>query len=147
MFYDQILARLGLTQLQTETLVSVAIVMIAVGFILVLFWKYVVAGAIVLSVLTVFTHSVTASNETEPVAKVAIQKSVEPVKGADLDDCMALTGKSDICEELADNGHVIKAASVALLDVDNEEYKSRRAEALKKPGAVVIKATYSDHDR
>lgn len=32
-------------------------------------------------------------------------------------------------------------ASLSLLDVDNEEYKRRRAEALAKPGAVVGRAT------
>jgi hypothetical protein len=31
---------------------------------------------------------------------------------------------------------------VQLLNVDNEEYKARRAEALKKPNAVVMQATY-----
>jgi hypothetical protein len=36
-----------------------------------------------------------------------------------------------------------KVESIKLLDVDNEEYKKRRDEALKKPGAVVGQITYN----
>ena len=35
-----------------------------------------------------------------------------------------------------------KVKEIKLLDVDNEEYKARRAEALAKPGAIVIRETY-----
>ena len=152
MNYDKILSILGLSQTQTETMVAISMIMIAVGFIIVFFWKYIIAGALILSVLSVFMHGTVASNESDPV--VAVSKKDSKHNNTYMDDCVALTGKSDVCEEVVDERHVILneapvevKKAVKLLDVDNQEYKERRADALKKPNAVIMQTTFSDHDR
>ena len=96
------------------------------------------------------------------------EKSVLTDKKTYMEECEDLTDDADTCEDLwkERDGIVLKGAietvtshvpdtkavkeaikNVKLLDVDNVEYKERRAAALKKPNAVVIQTTFSDNDR
>lgn len=167
MFYDQILNRLGLDQGLSEVLIVVGAILLIVGFLIVLFWQYLVAGAVVYLVLTVFSHHV----DPKKIEEVVVEKSVMTDKKTYMEECEDLTDKADVCEDLwkARDGIVLKGAEevvktlkkeimtdkdafmnvkeVKLLDVDNKEYKDRRADALKKPNAVIMQTTFSDHDR
>jgi hypothetical protein len=152
MTYDQILTRMGLDQGLSEALIVLGVITIVIGFLIILFWQYIVAGAVVFAVLTVFSHHI----EPTKVEDVA-EKTELSDKATFLDACKSLSDKSDTCEEMWKDREdiVLKGAeevvevakTIKLLDVDNAEYKSRRAAALKKPGAVVIQTTFSDNDR
>lgn len=163
MTYDQILTRMGLDQGLSEALIVLGVITIVIGFLIVLFWQYIVAGAVVFAVLTVFSHHIDPT-KVEDVA----EKSVLTDKKTYMEECEDLTDDADTCEDLwkERDGIVLKGAietvtshvpdtkavkeaikNVKLLDVDNVEYKERRAAALKKPNAVVIQTTFSDNDR
>ena len=166
MTYDQILTRMGLDQSLTEVLIVIGAIMIVIGFLVVLFWQYIVAGAVIFLALTVFSHHIEPNKEVQVVEKNEMMD-----KRSYMDDCEALTDKSELCEDLwkERDGIVLKGAietvmpamtsitgekeafmpavAVKLLDVENKEYKERRAVALKKPNAVIMQTTFSDHDR
>ena len=59
-----------------------------------------------------------------------------------MEDCLKLTDYTE--EKCAKIWDKIKSPDVELLDVENVEYKKRRAEALKKPGAIVAQFTLQD---
>lgn len=157
MTYDQIIARLGLTQNMTEMLIMAGLAVIVIGFLIVTFLPYLVAGAVLYAVVTVFSHQAVPEPKTEQI----VEKDAMTDKETYLQECKDLIDKESDCEESwKDRSDIIlksateevvkeikQAAKVKLLDVDNAEYKTRRAAALKKPGAVVIQTTFSDHDR
>lgn len=166
MTYDQILTRMGLDQGLSEALIVLGVITIVIGFLIILFWQYIVAGAVVFAVLTVFSHHI----ELPKVEDVAEKTEISD-KATFMEDCKSLSDKSDICEEMwkdregiilkgaietvvsaipdkkVVNEAIMEAKTYKLLDVDNKEYKERRAETLKKPNAVLIQTTFSDNDR
>ena len=145
--YAQVLGTLGLTQAFAETLLIFGIIAIGIGMVLYMFWHYILIGLGVIGVLMVFAHHTDETKPTEPPA-------IEQAKKEYMDDCNSLTHKPELCEETweqQDHDVIIKqkaipqgfvpANQVQLLDVDNQEYKTRRAEALKKPGAIILQDT------
>ena len=77
---------------------------------------------------------------TEPVATAKDDKSMF------IEDCLQYTDYSKKhCETIWSSRETIieqDGKDADLLDVSNKEYKKRRAEALKKKNAVVMRATY-----
>lgn len=152
MTYDQVLQYFNLSQSQTEFLVSLGLIMLVVGFILVVFWQYIVAAAVVYIIVTISAHHV---DPTPPAKDEVIieDKSVFNDRQTYLDECKSLTDNSKVCENLVkesepdstfvtsdtkrDDGFK-SASQVKLLDVDNQEYKIRRAKALKNPNAIIM---------
>jgi hypothetical protein len=59
-----------------------------------------------------------------------------------MEDCLRLTDYTE--EKCAKIWNKIESEEVNLLDVENVEYKKRRSEALKKPGAIVAQFTLQD---
>lgn len=161
MNYQSFLDVLGLTQLMAENYLAYALMVVGVGFILILCWQYVAAGLFVMAVLTVFTHH----PKEEPVVvkpnvvqEIIVEKEVIKEKEY-VDNCSELTQNKQMCvdhyQEAKQQGREIelvpveskiiphdKVTNVNLLDVDNEEYKVRRAATLAKPNAVVIRETF-----
>lgn len=164
MNYQSFLDVLGITQLMAENYLTYGLMLIGVGFILILCWQYVVAGMFVMSVLTVLSHH----QKDEPIVvkpnvvqEIIVEKEVVKEKEY-IDSCTELTHNKNMCvdnyQHAKDNGHelelipvesrtiskdkaVSNVSTVNLLDVDNEEYKVRRAAALTKPNAVVLHDT------
>jgi hypothetical protein len=59
-----------------------------------------------------------------------------------MEDCLRLTDYTEEkCAKIWDKN---QNADINLLDVENVEYKKRRSEALKKPGAIVAQFTLQD---
>ena len=76
------------------------------------------------------------SVETPEAAKPAKQEDVEETDGKlFVEDCLHFTDYTKAeCEKIWNKR---ESGETKLLDVENVEYKTRRAEALKKPNAVV----------
>jgi hypothetical protein len=145
---------MGLSQGNLEILVLCGIVVAILGTLLVLYWKYILAGiGMLFCVVVLANHKPTEpKEEIISVAKVAPDatiKQVEPEKddrAMFIEDCLQYTDYSKKhCETIwSSRENIIEqdAKDADLLDVSNKEYKKRRAEALKKKNAVVLHATY-----
>jgi hypothetical protein len=160
MTYAEVLAALGLTQALAESLICMAAIALGVGTVLLMFWQYIAAGIGVFVLFSVFYHHVpNASTATSEVAhQVERVKSPDPLNTY-MEDCAALTERTDLCQEILsdriedgsatllagsfkDRDEFKPAATVNLIDTDNQEYKSRRAAALRMPNAIVWQKTF-----
>jgi hypothetical protein len=134
------------------------------GAVIVLFWKYIAVGALALFAVVVLANQ--SYDKLEPkvadskvVPQVIEQFIIEPPKVAPtpenefitkdseekplfMEDCLRLTDYTE--EKCAKIWNKIESEEVNLLDVENVEYKKRRSEALKKPGAIVAQFTLQD---
>ena len=154
----------GITQSIAILLVLAAVAAGVIG----LFWHYILPGAIIIGVVSLFL--VLPEDKPKPVTEIVeieVEKIVEkPVEKpfdeheAFVQDCVNVAEYSvRKCEKLwanrMDNEESVRnggdinedvafkrANGAKLLKVDNKEYNRRRAEALKKPNAVVLQATY-----
>lgn len=168
--YNSILSAAGLSQGSMEVLVLGLIAVLVLGFVIVMYWPLIVAGGIALFCVTVLAnHQSPDVPKPRPVEILApagvpvddapiniIEHSrVKPVEvekfdeaKAFLEDCLNMTDYSkNQCKKLwdgrEDESVVLKEPALfKLLDVDNKEYKQRRAEALKKQNAVVAQYTF-----
>jgi hypothetical protein len=130
------------------------------GAVIFLFWKYIAVGALALFAVVVLanqSYDKVAVNKVEP--QVIEQFIIEPPKVAPtpenefitkdseekplfMEDCLRLTDYTEEkCAKIWDKN---QNADINLLDVENVEYKKRRSEALKKPGAIVAQFTLQD---
>ena len=108
MTYTEILAALGITQGALETIIIFAVIAIMVGVVAVVYLKYIVAGIFGLSIVYIFAHheptiaKVTPTTEvvSQPVAAVVDSPKVESEQDKYMKDCISLTGKQNVCEEL-----------------------------------------------
>jgi len=134
------------------------------GAVIFLFWKYIAVGALALFAVVVLANQ--SYDKLEPkvadskvVPQVIEQFIIEPPKVAPtpknefitedseekplfMEDCLRLTDYTE--EKCAKIWNKIESEEVNLLDVENVEYKKRRSEALKKPGAIVAQFTLQD---
>lgn len=152
--YSEILSATGITQSGMETFVLGLIVVLVLGFIIVMYWPFIIAGATAL-----FCVVVLANHKVPDAPKIKVEESVakriDPVLQYDtfdeskafIQDCVALTDYTkQKCQQLWENREEPIASQdpvvFKLLNVDNSEYKQRRAETLKKPNAVVSHYTF-----
>jgi hypothetical protein len=159
--YSEILTATGITQSGMETFVLGTIAVLILGFILVMYWPFIIAGAAALfCVVVLANHKVPDAPKPKAVeVLVPVDESVaKPVERmiqsepfdeskAFLQDCVALTDYTkQKCQQIWENREEPMASQdpvvFKLLNVDNAEYKKRRAEALKKPNAVVSHYTF-----
>jgi hypothetical protein len=113
------------------------------------FWQYIVPGVIILGVVTLFYVAPEAEVKTE--AKHEKEEVFDEYQ-AYMKDCMEIAQYSMFeCKKLwnnreteveAENDEFQPADKVKLLDVNNKEYKKRRAAALSKKDAVVLQTTF-----
>ena len=146
----------GITQ---PILVLIVLAAVAAG-VIGLFWHYILPGAIIIGVVSLFI--VLPEDKPKPVVEILeieVQKPFDEHE-AFVQDCVNVAeytirkcenlwaNRMDNEERILNGGdineHVTykKANGAKLLKVDNKEYNRRRAEALKKPNAVVMQATY-----
>lgn len=160
--YSEMTKMLGLSQGMLELIVLCGIAVAVLGTIMVFFWPYILAGFGVLFCFMVIANHKTVEEPKEEIIAVT-KTSTEPTviekqilvdrpqvektdKDMFLEDCLEYTDYTKKkCEFIWNNRGIEDTAieeKVKLLDVDNKEYKKRRAEALKKNNAIVMRATY-----
>lgn len=152
------LTSIGITQ---QVLILAVLALVAAG-VIGMFWHIIVPGAIIVLVGSLFINFSAISIPDAPTIST-VAPSKPPViinepsddQQAFMEDCMNVAQYTMYeCKKLW-NSHEPENAKVTnvkvdradsselqLLEVDNVEYKARRDETLKKPGAVVGRVTY-----
>jgi len=163
--YSEIVNETGLSQHTLEMVVLGGIGVFVLGLIFYLWWKQIVIGVMALTALVVLANHrpktpVKVEQEQIIIEKGAETSKVVPIQeGLDeqpkskqefmtkpeddaklfIEDCLHFTDYTKAeCEKIWNKR---ESGETKLLDVDNVEYKTRRAEALKKPGAFVAHYT------
>lgn len=143
----------------THSMLILAVLALVAAGVIGMFWHIIVPGAIIVLVGTLFinfTPSVETVETPNKVQPVKFQKTVETDERQEyMKDCMTMAQYPMAkCAAMWDNREddepvvtkskvdKVDVSELQLLDVDNTEYKARRDEALKKPGAVVGHVTY-----
>jgi hypothetical protein len=157
--YSEIVNDSGISQHTMEMIVLGGIGIFVLGLVFFLWWKQIMIGSLALvAVVVLANHKVTPKPIKVEQEQIIIEKPVggltegveEPIQNKEevmtkpkddknlfIEDCLQFTDYTKAeCE-----GIWSKREQPALLDVDNVEYKQRRAEAIKKPGAVVMQYT------
>ena len=151
-------ASIGITH---NILILIVLALVTAG-VIGLFWHFILPGAIIIGVAALFYVAPDTPKPTEAAKDTQEEVSFDEY-AAYMKDCMDVADYNrNQCEDLW-NGRQIEerelgklpeekhaevavdfqpASKVKLIEVDNVEYKARRAEALKKPNAVVMQATY-----
>lgn len=154
--YSEIVNDSGLSQHTMEIIVLGGIGVFVLGLVFFLWWKQIMIGSLALVAVVVLANH----KPTKPVVpkveqeQIIIEKTVVPENPVHIDlnegksqddsklfleDCLQLTDYTKAeCEAIWNKR---EAGDQKLLDVENVEYKQRRAEALKKPNAVVVQYT------
>jgi hypothetical protein len=144
------LSSVGLTH---QILILCVLGLVAAG-VIGLFWHYILPGAIIILVASLFYVAPDATTSTESQVKKPDNSQVESFDEyqAYMKDCMEVAEYSMLeCKRLwneRSEKHAEKevdfkpADDVKLVDVDNEEYKARRAATIQKGNVVVMQATY-----
>ena len=154
----------GISQSSLNVVALSIVGVFILGAVIFLYWKYIAVGALALFAVVVLANQ--SYDKLEPkvaepkvVPQVIEQFIIEPPKVVAtpknelitedseekplyMEDCLRLTDYTE--EKCAKIWDKIKSPDVELLDVENVEYKKRRAEALKKPGAIVAQFTLQD---
>lgn len=149
----------GLSQDILETIVFCMIGAAVLGVILVLYWRFIIAGAAaVFCIVVLANHKVPDAPSVASVVKevTTITEEAED-RVAFIEDCLAMTdysknqcvkiweGREDEEEHASTVMPVVAKPAegeLQLLDVDNVDYKQKRSDALKKPNAVIGQVTY-----
>jgi len=147
------LSSVGITH---QILILSVLGLVAAG-VIGLFWHYILPGAIIVGVAALFysapdldaSKNVQVENsETSQVEtfdeRQAYMKDCMEVAQYPMAKCVALWEnreheEPDVVQTKVDK---VDVSELQLIDVDNTEYKARRAEALQKPGAVIGRVTY-----
>jgi len=164
--YTEIMNTFGFSQSTLEMMVLVSVIVFVLGVILVLYWKFIVMGVIATTCVVVMANHKTPEPKqpkeeiisvvkVEPTQPIVTEKPKQDLmtdpkddKYYFMQDCDALTTYTkEHCENIWYNREdesfkVDNAEDAKLLDVSNKEYVKRRAEALKKRGAIVAHVTY-----
>lgn len=147
----------------THNMLILAVLAIIAAGIIGLYWHIIVPGAIVVVIGSLFINFSPIESKTEPVKEEVKEEFISDEHEAYMKDCTevadysrkhcdTLWGQRQIEEKELEKLPEVKTtethvdfkpvSEVKLIEVDNVEYKARRAEALKKPNAVVLQATY-----
>ena len=142
------LASVGVTH---QILILCVLAAVAAG-IIGLFWHYILPGAIIILVASLFYVAPTTTTVQDAKVEVKQKEEVFDEYQAYMKDCMEVAEYSMFeCKKLwTDRGEkhtevevdFKPAHDVQLIDTDNKEYKARRAAVVSKPDAVVMQATY-----
>jgi hypothetical protein len=107
MEYSEILSVFGVTQGKVEAFILYSIVGIAVGTLFYYAWKYVLVGLFPMMVFYVFAHHQSADaikpstlSPKEEIVQVVPSKGTNNSYDKYMEECMSLTGKKGMCDEL-----------------------------------------------
>ena len=138
------LSSIGVTH---NVLILSVLALVAAG-VIGLFWHYIVPGAIIIGVASLFYVAPDADSQVKKTEETQVEFNEYQ---AYMKDCMEVAEYSmfeckklwnDRGEKHTDAVDFKPASDVKLLDTDNQEYKARRASVVGKPDAVVMQATY-----
>lgn len=148
--YSEIVNESGLSQNTLEVIVLGGIGVFVIGLVFYLWWKQIIIGVLGLAAVVVLANHRPKTPVKVEQEQIIIEKApatpevVAPAKQEDnkeddskmfIEDCLHFTDYTKAeCEKIWNKR---ETGEQKLLDVDNVEYKERRAEALKKPNAVV----------
>lgn len=147
----------------THSMLILAVLFAVAAGVIGLFWHFILPGAIIIGVALLFI-SAPENKPTEAKVEDTVVKEakVNTEEQQFMEDCLGVAEYPMLkCKQLwAERNveetkikHEVKEVSVTehefrpvsdikLLDVDNQEYKAKRASAISKPNAVVLQATY-----
>ena len=147
----------------THSMLILAVLFAVAAGVIGLFWHFILPGAIIIGVALLFI-SAPENKPTEAKVEDTVVKEakVNTEEQQFMEDCLGVAEYPMLkCKQLwAERNveetkikHEVKEVSVTehefrpvsdikLLDVDNQEYKAKRASAINKPNAVVLQATY-----
>lgn len=151
----------GISQSSLNVVALSIVGVFILGAVIFLYWKYIAVGALALFAVVVLANQSYDKLEPKVVPQVIEQFIIEPPKVVAtpknelitedseekplfMEDCLKLTDYTE--EKCAKIWDKIQSPDVDLLNVENVEYKKRRAEALKKPGAIVAQFTLQDRN-
>jgi hypothetical protein len=141
----------------THSIMILGVLFIAVAVVIGMYWHIILPGAMMLGVAFLFFSpdgTQTASVEQKvgnsvaaPVEfdeRQAYMKDCMEVAEYPMHKCVSLWEHREDAEPVVTKTKVDKVdvSELQLIDVDNAEYKARRAEALQKPNAVIGRVTY-----
>jgi hypothetical protein len=141
-----------------------AVLFVAAAVVIGMYWHIILPGAGMIGVALLFLsapdNKPTEAKVEEPIVKEAKVNSEEQQF---MEDCLEVAEypmlkckqlwnerqveethiKQESAKEVSNTESDFRPVSVTrLLDVDNQEYKSKRASAISKPNAVVMQTTY-----
>lgn len=148
----------------THSMLILGILFVAAAVVIGMYWHIILPGAGLIAVALLFVSAPsdkpTEVKVEEPVTKEA---KVNTEEQQFMEDCLEVAEypmlkckqlwsertveetkiKNESVKEVSTSEHEFRPVSdIRLLDVDNQEYKSKRASAISKPNAVVLQATY-----
>ena len=151
----------------THSMIILAVLFVVAAVCIGMYWHIILPGAIMIGVgmlFVSFPDTNTPVSEKSPVINETKEESkVVSEEHQFMEDCLSVAEYPMLkCKQLWNERHVeeviIKSeatkevstkepefrpvSDIKLLDVDNQEYKSKRAAAINKPNAVVLQATY-----
>jgi hypothetical protein len=101
MEYNQILSTIGITQVRLESIIIFTIIAMGIGIVSVMYWKFLLAGFFALVILFVFSrHDGVGVDAVAKTPPVVIENENKFDRKSFIEDCMSLTTRESICEEL-----------------------------------------------
>ena len=92
MSYEGVLSTFGLSHHQVQLMLVCGAILTVIGFILVMYWRFIVAGLVVFGVMTIFLHH--PDNTTQPV-EVVVNTPTSPPSTPQTDENMQKTSFVD----------------------------------------------------
>jgi uncharacterized membrane protein len=147
----------------THSMLILAVLFAVAAGVIGLFWHFILPGAIIIGVALLFISAPENKTTEAKVEDTVVKEAkVNTEEQQFMEDCLGVAEYPMLkCKQLwAERNveetkikHEVKEVSVTehefrpvsdikLLDVDNQEYKAKRASAISKPNAVVLQATY-----
>lgn len=153
----------------THSMLILAVLFVAAAVVIGMYWHIILPGAGLIAVALLFISApdkqpevVKQETPTETVVPEVKEAKVVTEEQQFMEDCLSVAEYPMLkCKQLWNERRVEEhkivnetkevsvkepefrpVSSVQLLDVDNQEYKAKRAAALSKPNAVVLQATY-----
>lgn len=101
MGYNEILTTLGITQGRLESIIIFTTIAIGIGIVCVMYWKFLFAGFFALVIIFVFSrHEVGAVDVIAKTPPEVIENENKFDRKSFMEDCMSLTTRESICEDL-----------------------------------------------
>jgi hypothetical protein len=146
----------------THSMMILAVLFVAAAVVIGMYWHIILPGAGLIGVALLFI-SAPDTKPTEAKVETPTNKEVITEEQQFMEDCLGVAEYPMLkCKQLWSNRQVEEVtikqeatkevsskepefrpiSDIKLLDVDNQEYKVKRASAISKPDAVVLQATY-----
>lgn len=149
----------------THSMMILAVLFVAAAVVIGMYWHIILPGAGMIAVALLFISAPSDNKPTEAKVEEPVTKEAKfnTEEQQFMEDCLDVAEypmlkckqlwternveetkiKNETVKEVSVTEHEFRPVSdIKLLDVDNQEYKVKRASAISKPNAVVMQATY-----